>query len=342
MTNDLPQPIFLFSLPRSGSTILQRTLAQHPSIATAAEPWFLLQLVSLCCPDRAVARFTWSSAAQALNNYIDNFPNGRGDFNHELALFARRLYACANPNNCPYFLDKSPLYLAYARQILDTFPNSKAILLVRNPVSIISSMIGRWDDRFKVHYAHFALQDGLDALLDLLENPNDRVHVVHYEKLVEDSAVVDDVLHFLGLDPAQLSNSNSVNLNQMRKGSMGDRRALANASIEPTKTGQSVSNLNTWLRRRWTLRFLNELGGESLAAMGYDLGDCKRQVRDSGRLNPKESIRDEVWYLAASVVALLQNLALGQRSVSDRPRHRLHENLYHDTVRAWHRFDKSN
>ena len=38
-------PIFLYSLPRSGSTLLQRMLADNPVIATASEPWFLLPIV---------------------------------------------------------------------------------------------------------------------------------------------------------------------------------------------------------------------------------------------------------------------------------------------------------
>ena len=38
-------PVFLLSLPRSGSTLLQRLLAVSPEVATAPEPWFLLPLV---------------------------------------------------------------------------------------------------------------------------------------------------------------------------------------------------------------------------------------------------------------------------------------------------------
>ncbi|MBA3701438.1 MAG: sulfotransferase [Rubrobacteraceae bacterium] len=35
-------PLFLLSLPRSGSTLAQRFLAAHDAIATASEPWILL------------------------------------------------------------------------------------------------------------------------------------------------------------------------------------------------------------------------------------------------------------------------------------------------------------
>ncbi|MFW6066259.1 MAG: sulfotransferase, partial [Planctomycetota bacterium] len=35
-------PLILFSLPRSGSTLLQRMLSLHGRIASTAEPWLLI------------------------------------------------------------------------------------------------------------------------------------------------------------------------------------------------------------------------------------------------------------------------------------------------------------
>ena len=40
----MSEPLFLFSLPRAGSTLTQRLLAAHPAICSAAEPWILLPL----------------------------------------------------------------------------------------------------------------------------------------------------------------------------------------------------------------------------------------------------------------------------------------------------------
>src|SRR5665213_3086127 len=39
------RPIFIFSISRSGSTLLQRVLAAHPEVATVSEPWLLLPFV---------------------------------------------------------------------------------------------------------------------------------------------------------------------------------------------------------------------------------------------------------------------------------------------------------
>ena len=36
------KPIFIFSITRSGSTLLQRVIAAHEGVATVSEPWVLL------------------------------------------------------------------------------------------------------------------------------------------------------------------------------------------------------------------------------------------------------------------------------------------------------------
>ena len=41
----MTRPLFILSLPRSGSTLLQRVLANHPDVATTPEPWVLLPMV---------------------------------------------------------------------------------------------------------------------------------------------------------------------------------------------------------------------------------------------------------------------------------------------------------
>ncbi|MBT8101022.1 MAG: sulfotransferase, partial [Gammaproteobacteria bacterium] len=38
------RPVFLLSLPRSGSTLLQRMLMTHPAISSVPEPWLLLPI----------------------------------------------------------------------------------------------------------------------------------------------------------------------------------------------------------------------------------------------------------------------------------------------------------
>ncbi|MEZ4607679.1 MAG: sulfotransferase [Deinococcales bacterium] len=61
-------PLFLFSLPRSGSTLLQRILAAHPDIATLSEPWFILPLIYMTRDEGIYSEYDHSHLTRALTD----------------------------------------------------------------------------------------------------------------------------------------------------------------------------------------------------------------------------------------------------------------------------------
>ena len=60
------RPVFLLSLPRSGSTLVQRLLASHPEVATAAEPWVMLPHLYARRERGIAAEYTQPIAARAI------------------------------------------------------------------------------------------------------------------------------------------------------------------------------------------------------------------------------------------------------------------------------------
>ena len=68
-------PIFLFSLPRSGSTLLQRLLGGHPDIMTVSEPWLLLPLCYALKAEGLLSEYNNGWATKAINDFIMEFPN---------------------------------------------------------------------------------------------------------------------------------------------------------------------------------------------------------------------------------------------------------------------------
>ena len=127
------RPIFLFSLPRSGSTLLQRLLAGHPDIMTVSEPWLLLPFCYAVKPEGLFSEYNHGWAAKALNEFILGLPNQELDYYKVLNRFALALYGGANKNNALYFLDKTPRYYLIIPQIVEIFPEAKFIFLFRNP-----------------------------------------------------------------------------------------------------------------------------------------------------------------------------------------------------------------
>ncbi|MGH3139020.1 MAG: sulfotransferase, partial [Gaiellales bacterium] len=86
------RPVFVFSLPRSGSTLLQRMVATHPEIATASEPWILLPQLYALRETGIVAEYGHRTAARAIADFGDSLPGGRDDYLDEVRRSALALY----------------------------------------------------------------------------------------------------------------------------------------------------------------------------------------------------------------------------------------------------------
>jgi hypothetical protein len=69
-------PIFLLSLPRSGSTLVQRVLAAHDGVATAAEPWILLPQIYALRTEGAYAEYGHALATRAIGDFARNLDGG--------------------------------------------------------------------------------------------------------------------------------------------------------------------------------------------------------------------------------------------------------------------------
>ena len=113
-----PTPIFLFSMPRSGSTLLQRIMAAHEAIATTTEPWVLLGPLYTLKAKGVIAEYNHASLCTAVTDFCGTLPGGRDDYLAEVRDFVLRLYARAAPDGTTYFLDKTPRYLLVISEII--------------------------------------------------------------------------------------------------------------------------------------------------------------------------------------------------------------------------------
>ena len=265
-------PIFLFSLPRSGSTLLQRILAKHPAIDTAAEPWILLPLMSSLSKEGVYAYYDHSATVDAIKDYYAGMNGGLGALENEIREFAQRIYKQRSAPNARYFLDKTPRYHLIADQIIKTFPDAKFIFLWRNPLSIVSSMLNTWHrDKWYLYFFKVDLYRGLERLIDSYNSHTDTVFSVNYESLLRSpEEACASICSYLDLPYLQdmIEDFQSVNL----KGEMGDPtgiKAYQNISSKPLQKWKKT--IKNPLRKRWCMSYLNWLGEERLNTMGYEL-----------------------------------------------------------------------
>ena len=135
--------IFLISQPRSGSTLLQRILGGHPDIHTVSEPWLMLHpFYALRGTSGISTEYSTYPAHRALMNFLSTFDQGEELFFEGVRRMYGHFYEKAlDTSGSRYFLDKTPRYYLIIPELIQTFPKAKFIILLRNPLAVLSSMV---------------------------------------------------------------------------------------------------------------------------------------------------------------------------------------------------------
>jgi hypothetical protein len=267
------QPIFVFSVTRSGSTLVQRVIAAHEGVATVSEPWLLLPYLYTLRNEGVVAEYTHPLMVEAVEDFCRELPAGVEDYRYELRNFVLRLYEKAAGDEARYFLDKTPPYYFIADEIIRLFPEGKFVFLWRNPLSIVASIIETWQQGLW-HPTAFRedLFIGLPRLVSAYRENRDRVHSIRFEDLLDGSRDQwQSLMDYLEIefDADALERFSEIKLN----GRMGDQigvKQYSKLSTEPTQ--KWMRTLHNPLRKMWCRRYLKFLGDERLAAMGYERG----------------------------------------------------------------------
>ena len=271
--------IFIFSLPRAGSTLLQRLLTTHPAIRSTAETWLLLPQIYALRRGRAFAEYSHMAAAAAIADFCAVLPGGVSRYNAELRDFALRLFQAGAGDAAAYFLEKTPRNTLIADQLVEIFPHSKFIFLWRNPLACAASMIetfsgGRWNlFRYGID-----LFQGLDTMVKVYQAAEVDKLALRYEDLTASPAeAAARIFDFLELDfrPEQLGEIDTIRF----QGRMGDPTGVHNyRSISTEPLHKWKATLANPLRRAWARRYLEWLGPERLAVMGYDAQALREEL----------------------------------------------------------------
>lgn len=276
-------PIFLFSLPRSGSTLLQRILAKHAQIETAAEPWLLLPMFSTLRSDGIYTNYDQNAVVEAVKDFYTALDGGRDAFLEEMREFALRLYDKRAGEGATYFLDKTPRYHLIVNEILEVFPDARFVFLWRNPLSIIASMLDTWHrGHWYLYFFKVDLYEGFARLVDAFSAHQDRVLGVNYEDLLqkpeETTKGICDYLD-LAFEPAMIEDFQSVDL----QGDMGDptgTKSYKAISAQPLEKWKG--SLRNPIRKSWCRSYLQWVGKDRLKTIGYDQEALLEELSKTG------------------------------------------------------------
>ena len=248
---------------------------------------------------------------EALLDFFESLPDGQQDYRSAVRDLACSIYAKSADPGARYFVDKSPPYFLISKELFATFPAAKFLFLWRSPLSTVASIVetlggGRWDPR----QFGTTLFDGQAALIDAFLEHRERVHAVRFEDLVVgDEEVWRSMFAYLDLewDERVLSGFADVRL-QGRLGDPTGVKRYQRFSTEPLTKWHTT--FRSPARKWWGRRYVQWLGRERLASMGYDhdtlLGELAETPTDNSTL-----IEDATLLLRSAVIEILRPRLLG-------------------------------
>ena len=227
--------IFLVGFPRSGTTLAETALTNHPDVVSLEERFTLETGAMRFLVDRRGVR-----ALETASDFV--LAPSREDY------WARVRQYGVDPTD-KIFIDKNPFNTLKLPLIYKLFPNAKVIFCLRDPRDVVLSCFRR---RFNINGSTFEFLDlqsaaeNYDAtmrLADILREKQDLPeHALVYERMVEDfSGTLRKACEFIGAD------WRDDLLDVAARGRRGD---VASASSAQIARGLFTDGVGQWRRYR--------------------------------------------------------------------------------------------
>jgi hypothetical protein len=288
--NGRPRVVFVISQPRAGSTLLQTMLAGHPRITAPGETWLMLPLIHAIGNARVPthAPYCGKLADEAIQCFAaEHLERGVNDIHRELGAAATKIYqAVCERAGKEVIVDKTPRYYWIIDDLLRFMPDCRIILLVRNPLAVLSSVIATWASNSLGNLSRYR-EDLLEAparIANAMQYDDNQIFTVHYEQLVrEPDEALRGLQHFIGVDEVP----------GLAHYGRAPRRPFGDPVGIHDHDSPSIDSVDKWLSHAkqsaiaW--RLLNDyrkvLGGQLLGQLGYSdqsLGQSLAEIKPRG------------------------------------------------------------
>jgi tetratricopeptide (TPR) repeat protein len=186
LRSDVPQPIFIMGLPRSGTTLVEQIVAGHSNVTAGGELAFLGEL-------RKVA----SDLLPAPQPFPENLAQSWTADRHYAATLFRDYYLARAERygllgrGKAFFTDKMPFNEVYMPLLKMAFPQAKIVHVMRHPLDVcVSTLSNDVTQGFNCAYRIEDTAHHLAAVFDLFGHYRRELdlgdYVLQYEALVAD------------------------------------------------------------------------------------------------------------------------------------------------------------
>jgi hypothetical protein len=275
-----PNPVFVIGSPRSGTTVLARSLAQHSELWASGESYVLFHLFGSA--DFAGRAFDRANAIPG-PRFLRREAVTREEFLVYVGMGVNALITSRSEGR--RWIDHTPLYTLIADTLAEVFPGASFIHILRDGRDVVNSMlnfagsvrdpaVARFIDQrvgwaTEMRGACEAWRDHVEAAVSFCDRHTDRATVVRYEDLVgAPQAAFGKIHHFLAIadeqGPARFLTSRRIN------SSFGERPRLSTGEL-----------WETWAEER--RRTFAEVAGPTMLRCGYSTSGELGDLADAGR-----------------------------------------------------------
>lgn len=265
-------PFFIVGPPRSGTTLLATIMCRHSAIAIPPETQYFPEILPKLRSDftmtqEKVSELLSQTRLADLNLDVSAVFSAIDSDDLTKSLFLTLLTEYARDLGATVLGEKSPSHVGYVSEILDIFPESKVVCLIRDGRAVSSSLRRlNWDHSNLYRHAASWVSRAR-AVRDVLQHYPQNSILVKYEDLVENPSVeVGKVCDFIGVhfEPSQLLPSDSGLVPEWERGwkAMANE-TISNARLESWKTDLSEPEIP----------LVENILSKELLSFGYELSE---------------------------------------------------------------------
>lgn len=278
--NEGEQLIFVGGSPRSGTTLVQNILDSHPDIAGGPE----FDLVKYFIEFRNRIQLVFKKSEQSINI---NVICSNEDLDNEIGFVIERiLLQYGQKKGKKLVSEKTPDNILYFESLLEIFPKSRFIFCIRDPRSVISSLleVGKRAKQKGIQTPYFTtnifeainmVNEHNLAGFKLLDNP--KVVMIRYEDLVENpEKETRRICKWLNLDWSE----NLLRQDEIKHdGEVGLTEKLTGIWYDRDRYYQKITtkNINSWEKRLTILNksilYLSYHNDILLKSIGYSFSN---------------------------------------------------------------------
>ncbi len=264
--------------------MLQRILGSHSQIYTTSEPWVMLHPLYSMKTTGIETEYSVDLAIRGLSEFLSQIDNGRTEYCEKMRQMYGSLYdRLLEPTGKKFFLDKTPRYYFIINELYDLFPDAKYIILIRNPLAVLMSVVDTWikQDWFTLSRFKSDLLHAPGCLLKAITQLGDAGFRIQYEDILANPEFeIKKVCDYIGImyDQNMIGYGNSG----LPKWQYGDQKTVYEKgkpdALHSDKWTQYLKNPQVWRVMR---EYLNYLGEDRINRMGYSFSSLDEVLLDN-------------------------------------------------------------